>query len=188
MEPAKEGLPLVPLGLGPMEVDGAEQVPEDGATVGEATDEETDSLLQPSPEGDDCGLAHCCCRGFGVLLAGMYGVGWTCATVQNRPDRLTLEVGLCLDLSCLAPRPKEPLGLGPVACPAFESHLRPTFRPTLLTLERPGTPHCQEAGHKLDNKCPPQMPSWHRHLSQPARKTILGHSTIHLPVPLTAPC
>ena len=98
---------------------------------------------------------------------------------QNRPDRLTLELGLCLDLSCLAPGPKEPLGLGPVACPAFESHLRLTFRPTLLTLEHPGTLHCQEAGCKLDDKCPPQTLSWHRHLSQPARKTISGHSTIH---------
>ena len=45
MEPAEEGLPLVPLRPGPMEVDGAEQVPEDGAMVGEATDEETNSSL-----------------------------------------------------------------------------------------------------------------------------------------------
>ena len=44
-EPAKEGLPLPPLGPGPMEVDGAEQVPADGAMAGEAVDEETDSLL-----------------------------------------------------------------------------------------------------------------------------------------------
>ena len=59
------------------------------------------------------------------------GGGWTYAAVQNRQDRLTLEVGVYLDLSCLIPRPKEPLRLGPVACPSFESHLRPTFRPTL---------------------------------------------------------
>ena len=45
VEPAEEGSPLVPLGPGPMEVDGTKQVPEDGATVGEATHKETDSLL-----------------------------------------------------------------------------------------------------------------------------------------------
>ena len=43
-------------------------------------------------------------------LAGMYGVGGLVPQCTNRQDRLTLEVGLCLDLSCLAPRPKEPLG------------------------------------------------------------------------------
>ena len=48
VEPAKEGSPLSPLGPGAMEVDGAEQVPEDGAVVGEATDEKTDSSLQLS--------------------------------------------------------------------------------------------------------------------------------------------
>ena len=48
VELAEEGPPLLPLGPGPMEVDGAKQVPEDGATVEEATDKETDSLLQPS--------------------------------------------------------------------------------------------------------------------------------------------
>ena len=45
MEPAKEGSPLAPLGPGPMEVDGTNQAPEDGAAVGGAMDEETDSLL-----------------------------------------------------------------------------------------------------------------------------------------------
>ena len=45
VEPAEEGLPLAPLGLGPMEVDNAEQAPKDGATVGEPVDKETDSLL-----------------------------------------------------------------------------------------------------------------------------------------------
>ena len=50
VEPAEEGSPLPPLGPGPVEVDGAKQVPEDGAMVGEAVDEETDSLLgHPSP-------------------------------------------------------------------------------------------------------------------------------------------
>ena len=44
-EPAEEGLPLLPLGPGPMEVDGAEQTPEDGAAAGEAVDKETDSSL-----------------------------------------------------------------------------------------------------------------------------------------------
>ena len=33
VELAKEGPPLSPLGLGPMEVDGAKQAPEDGAMV-----------------------------------------------------------------------------------------------------------------------------------------------------------
>ena len=46
VEPAEEGSPLAPLGPGPMEVDGAEQAPGDGAAVGEAVDsEETDSSL-----------------------------------------------------------------------------------------------------------------------------------------------
>ena len=44
-EPAKEASPLAPLGAGPMEGEGAEQAPEDGAAVGGAADEETDSLL-----------------------------------------------------------------------------------------------------------------------------------------------
>ena len=46
VELAEEGSPLAPLGQGPMEVDGAELAPGDGATAGEAMDsEETDSLL-----------------------------------------------------------------------------------------------------------------------------------------------
>ena len=46
IEPAEKGSPLVPLGPGPMEVDGAKQVPGDGATAGETTDsEETDPSL-----------------------------------------------------------------------------------------------------------------------------------------------
>ena len=48
VEPAEEGPPLSPLGLGPMEVDGAKQALEDGAMVEEATDEETNSSLQLS--------------------------------------------------------------------------------------------------------------------------------------------
>ena len=45
-EPAEEGSPLAPLGPGPMEVDGTEQVPGDGAAEGEAVDsKETDSSL-----------------------------------------------------------------------------------------------------------------------------------------------
>ena len=48
VELAEEGPPLSPLGPGPMEVDGAKQVPEDGAMAEEATDKETDSSLQPS--------------------------------------------------------------------------------------------------------------------------------------------
>ena len=34
VEPAEEGSPLAPLGPGPMEVDGAEQAPGDGAAGG----------------------------------------------------------------------------------------------------------------------------------------------------------
>ena len=46
VEPAEEGLPLAPLGPGPMEVDSTEQVPGDFTTVGEAADsKETNSLL-----------------------------------------------------------------------------------------------------------------------------------------------
>ena len=48
VEPANEGSPLAPLGAGPIEVDSAEQVPEDGTVAEEAADKETDSLLQPS--------------------------------------------------------------------------------------------------------------------------------------------
>ena len=48
LEPAEEGLPWSPLGPGRMEVDGAKQAPEDGAMAEEATDEETNSLLQLS--------------------------------------------------------------------------------------------------------------------------------------------
>ena len=56
------------------------------------------------------------------------GVGWTAPLCKT--DRLTCEVGLCLDLSCLAPGPKEPLGLGLLAYPAIENHLWLTFEPT----------------------------------------------------------
>ena len=45
VELAEEGSPLAPLGPGLMEVDGTEQALEDGATVGEAADKETDSSL-----------------------------------------------------------------------------------------------------------------------------------------------
>ena len=47
VEPAEEGSPLAPLGLGPMEVDDAEQAPENSTMVGEAADEVTDTSLQP---------------------------------------------------------------------------------------------------------------------------------------------
>ena len=45
VELAEEGSPLAPLGPGLMEVDSTEQAPEDGATVEEAADKETDSSL-----------------------------------------------------------------------------------------------------------------------------------------------
>ena len=48
VEPDEEGSPLAPPVPGPMEVDGAEQALEDGATVEEAVDEETNSSLQLS--------------------------------------------------------------------------------------------------------------------------------------------
>ena len=44
-EPAPEGLPLLPLGPGPMEVDGTKQVPEDGAIVEDAVEEQANSSL-----------------------------------------------------------------------------------------------------------------------------------------------
>ena len=69
---------------------------------------------------DGLGSARCCC-GVGVLFGGHVWGGWMCTAVQNRQDRLTLEVGLCLclDLSCT--QLKEPHGLGPVACPALKA-------------------------------------------------------------------
>ena len=39
--PAREGLPLPPLELGPMGVDGTEQVPGDGSAAGEAEEEDS---------------------------------------------------------------------------------------------------------------------------------------------------
>ena len=48
VELAEVGPPLSPLGPGLMEVDGTEQALEDGATVGQAADKETNSSLQPS--------------------------------------------------------------------------------------------------------------------------------------------
>ena len=48
VEPAEEGPPLLPVGLGLMEVDGAKQVLEDGTVAEEAVDKESDSLLQLS--------------------------------------------------------------------------------------------------------------------------------------------
>ena len=45
-EPAQEGLPLLPLRAEPMEVDGAKQVQEDGATVeDDAVVEKANSLV-----------------------------------------------------------------------------------------------------------------------------------------------
>ena len=44
VEPAQDGPPLSPLGLGPMEVDGAKHEPEDGTTAEDATGQQEDSL------------------------------------------------------------------------------------------------------------------------------------------------
>ena len=51
LEPAEEGSPLPPLGPGPMEVDGTEQVPGYGDAVGEAVDSKAtnSSLAHGSP-------------------------------------------------------------------------------------------------------------------------------------------
>ena len=40
-EPAREGLPMPPLEPGPMDVDGAEQAPEEGSTAGGAEEEDS---------------------------------------------------------------------------------------------------------------------------------------------------
>ena len=40
-EPAREGLPLLPLEPGPMDVDGAEQAPEEGSAAGGAEEEDS---------------------------------------------------------------------------------------------------------------------------------------------------
>ena len=40
-EPAREGSPLPPLEPGPMDVDGAEQAPEEGSTAGGAEEEDS---------------------------------------------------------------------------------------------------------------------------------------------------
>ena len=96
----EEGSPLLPLGPGPMEVDGTEQVPKDGtAWWGRATDEETMTPHWPTPaypEWDGCGLACCLLGGVGFLLAGVWGwVDLCCGAKQtDRP----LEVGLYPDL------------------------------------------------------------------------------------------
>ena len=130
IEPVEEGSSLAPLGPRPMEVDGTEQALGDVTAAGEATDKETNSLLaHASPSCAGQLWAGLLFAGGWSPVGGHVGVGglepW-CKT-----DRLTFEVGLCLDLSFIAPRPKKPLGLGLVACPALESHLWPTFRTTL---------------------------------------------------------
>ena len=45
VEPAQEGPPLSPLGPGPIEVDSAKQVPEDGGVAEDAMGEQAESLL-----------------------------------------------------------------------------------------------------------------------------------------------
>ena len=44
VEPAEEGLPLLPLEPGPIEVDGPKQAPEDGSTAEDAAGEQVDSF------------------------------------------------------------------------------------------------------------------------------------------------
>ena len=85
-EPAKEGLPLPPLGPGPMEVDGTEQCQR---MVLWRERPQTRRLTPCWPmlahvlSWDDCGLARCCCGGL-VSCWRACGGGWTCTAVQNR--------------------------------------------------------------------------------------------------------
>ena len=91
-------LPLLPLGLEPLEVDGAEQAPEDDATMEKNAMEAGQLFAILSRSG--CGLAYCCC-------GGCYPVWWACRgngglVLWHKTGRLTLDVGPCLslDLSC----------------------------------------------------------------------------------------
>ena len=104
-------------------------------------------------------------------VGGHVGVGGL--ALWRKTDRLTFEVGLCLDLSNLAPGPKEPLGLGPVACPALESHLQANLQ-THLTLKRPGMPQRWMPDANWMISVPLKMLSRHRHLSQPAQQNNIG--------------
>ena len=68
------------------------------------------------PEGITVGWPVVVVGGWCPVGRHVEGVG---LTLWHKIHQLTFEVGMCLDLYYLAPRPKEPLGLGPVACPAF---------------------------------------------------------------------
>ena len=71
-EPAEEGSPLLPLGPGPIEVDGAKQAPGDSAAVGKAADKETNSSL-----------AHDSLSLVGQLWAGPLFVGVWCPVGEH---------------------------------------------------------------------------------------------------------
>ena len=84
VEPAQEGPPLLPLGPGPMEVDGAEQAPEDGAMVEDAVGRagQLFTILRMAV------VLPIVAVGVGVLFGGHVWGGWTCAAVQNRQTDL----------------------------------------------------------------------------------------------------
>ena len=49
-----------------------------------------------------------------MYLGGLVSCWWACgsgmAAPRRKADSLTFEIGLCFDLSCLAPDPKSPSG------------------------------------------------------------------------------
>ena len=120
MEPAEEGPPLLPLGPGLMELDGAKKAPEDGAAVEEAQTRRLTPHFS-HPERDNCELAHYCYRGLVSCLAGMYRVGGLAPWCKTDRTDSPWKLACILILTCLAPGPKEPLRLGPVACPALKA-------------------------------------------------------------------
>ena len=104
-----------------------------------------------------------------------------CTMVQN--TQTDLVVHPYLGLTCPAPGPIEPNGLGPVA---LEGRLKPTFKPTLPTHSFLGIHIQMQARCKLDDKCP-LMLSGCRGLSQAAHKTLLGGLPINFSAPYAAP-
>ena len=92
VELAQEGPPLLPLGLGLMEVDGAEQVLEDGATVEDATGRGDQLLTSAILSRMAVGLPIVAV-GVGVLFGG-HVLRRVDLHHGTQTDRLTLEVSL----------------------------------------------------------------------------------------------